>query len=79
MTQADFSKDYYFGALLEDIQSQIIRLAEAMAGVPEDVRQLKKDMSEVKQDIKVIKSVLKDHNHLIDDHEVRIIRLEVNN
>jgi peptidoglycan hydrolase CwlO-like protein len=72
MTQAGLSKDYYFGALLEDIQSQIMRLAEAMAGVPEDVRQLKADMTEVKQDIRVIKFVVKDHNHIIDDHEIRI-------
>lgn len=73
------NNDHYFGALLEDIQVQIMRLVEAMAGVPEDVRQLKADMTEVKQDIRVIKLVLKDHNDILYNHEDRIGKLEASN
>lgn len=78
MTQKDVSpRDHYFGVVLEDIQSKVIFLAEAMSSVMDDVRHLKKDMAEVKQDIRVIKLVITDHNHHIDDHEGRITALEL--
>jgi uncharacterized protein (UPF0335 family) len=69
-------KDDYTGVLLEDIQSQIKRLAEAMADVPQDVRLLKEDMAEVKADIKVIKAVVTDHDKELNDHQKRITVLE---
>jgi archaellum component FlaC len=50
-----------FGVILEDIESQIRRLAEAMADVPADVRRLKEDVSEMRADLRVMEALLLNH------------------
>lgn len=54
-------KHDYTAVILEDIQSQVQRLAEAMADVPADVRELKADMRDVKSDMLAIKAVVAEH------------------
>ncbi len=71
--------DNYTAVLLEDIQSQIQRLAEATGAftdLPRQVTKLTEDMTEVKSDIKVIKSVVTDQSHHLHNHERRITALE---
>lgn len=70
---------HYEASLLEDIQHKLVRLAEAVAILPEmyqDVKHLKLDMGEVKDDIRIIKLVLTSHSSQLDNHENRISSLE---
>jgi uncharacterized protein (UPF0335 family) len=55
------TKDHYDGAILEDIQSQIQRLAESMADVPKKVIEIDERLKSVEADVKVIKAVVTDH------------------
>jgi len=68
--------DDHQGVVLEDIQDQIKRLAEAMAEVPADVRQLKTDVEELKTDMKIVKAVVTDQSGQLTNHEKRILHLE---
>jgi septal ring factor EnvC (AmiA/AmiB activator) len=67
---------HYEGALLEDIQDRIKLLAEAMADVPADVRQLKHDVSQLKDDMVIVKHAVTEQSADLDNHEQRIQRLE---
>lgn len=58
-------KDNYLGVLLEDMQSQMQRLAEALADVPATVRKLDADMQEVKSELRFMKKWWYDHEHRI--------------
>ena len=62
-------EDNYFGVLLEDVQSQIMSLAEAMSDVPSTVRRLDHNMQALQADMKLMKS-------LWQDHEIRSMALE---
>lgn len=65
------------GVLIEDLQSQIQRLSEALSEVPETVRQTAADVEVIKTDIGVVKAVVTDQSRELADHEHRLRLIEV--
>jgi archaellum component FlaC len=77
LTMSDYDDtSHHQGVLLEEMSDDIKRLAEAMAGVPADVHQLKDDVSQLKTDVAVIKAVVTDQSSQLNNHEIRITKLE---
>lgn len=68
--------DDHTGIILEDIQSQLQRLAEAMAEVPSDVRELKESVENLSADMKTVKAVVTDQSKVLDNHDQRLTSLE---
>jgi hypothetical protein len=64
------------GVLLEAIQDDLRRLAEAMADVPAQVRAIDARLVTVEADVQTIKAVITDISAELRDHEHRITRLE---
>jgi len=73
----------YQGVLLENMQGQLVRFAEAMGNVPAQVQQLTEDVTDLKSDMKVVKAAVTDtsreqkrHGVKLGNHERRIRHLE---
>ena len=72
----------YEGAVLEDINEKLQRLAEGVFALVEDNREIKKviaDLPEMKDDIKAIKAAVTDQtrdlqrlDQQVDNHEARL-------
>ena len=70
------NNDHYDGAILEDIQDQVRRLAETLAEVPSKVRAIDERLVDVEADVKVIKAAVTDQSQQLHNHEDRITHLE---
>lgn len=62
--------------MLENIESQIQRLAESMAGVPGDVRKLKDDVAILSQDMKTVKAAVTDTSVQVASQAQRLSAIE---
>lgn len=68
--------DDYTGVLLEKIQDQLQRLAEAMADVPTKVDDIDQRLREVESDVKVIKAAVTDQSRQLQEQSQRLNTLE---
>lgn len=64
------------GVLIEDLQSQIQRLSEALSEVPETVRQTAADVEVIKTDMGVVRAVVTDQSRELADREHRLRLIE---
>ncbi len=64
--------DDYTGVLLEKIQDQLQRLAEAMADVPTKVDDIDQRLREVESDVKVIKAAVTDQSRQLQEQSQRL-------
>lgn len=72
----DKDTEHYEGALLEEINSKVDRLTEALADVPARVCSIDERLSIVETDVKVIKAAVTDQSKQLHDHEQRLTQLE---
>jgi septal ring factor EnvC (AmiA/AmiB activator) len=72
----DDNTDHYEGALLEEVNQKIDRLAEALADVPTKLTSIDGRLSGVEDELKVIRAAVIDQSRELHDHESRIMRLE---
>ncbi len=68
--------DDYTGVLLERIQDQLQRLAEAVADVLAKVDDIDQRLREVESDIKVIKAAVTDQSYQLKQQSERLNTLE---
>lgn len=61
---------------LENIESQIQRLAESLADVPGDVRKLKEDVATLSEDMKSVKAAVTDTSAQVAGHGQRLSAIE---
>ena len=69
-------RDSEVGALLENIESKLDRLAESIADVPADVRHLKTDVAKLQEDVTAIKAAVTDQSGQLQRHEVELKALK---
>lgn len=70
------NKKQYEGALLEEMDSKIDRIAEILIGLVEEVRVNSQKLANVESDMSVVKSVLMSHSTELKNHRSRIHKLE---
>lgn len=66
---------HYEGALLEEVNDKLDRLAEALADVPAQVQQIRDDLAQLKSDVSVARAVITDQSQQVARHEDQLAAL----